>query len=136
LIGIFGAGWDNSLQKKTFTLTVGSGGTRSASSSAGIHVCSPVNGSTVSSPVHSWATGKVSDIFSNLSHFAGQALTRCRHRSSHSTSDCFAGQEQGRRHMEAPAFAPPHGAPTAWLISFDLPPPPQSFILQRLDFLL
>jgi hypothetical protein len=51
-VTIFGTGWDDTLQKKSFTLTVtGSGGSCSAPTSAGVHVCAPANGSTVSSPV-------------------------------------------------------------------------------------
>jgi FG-GAP-like repeat/Bacterial Ig domain len=51
-ITIYGTGWDDTLQKKSFTLTVtGSGGNCSAPSSPGVHVCMPANGSTVSSPV-------------------------------------------------------------------------------------
>jgi hypothetical protein len=51
-ITIFGTGWDDTLQQKSFTLTVaGSGGSCSAPTSPGVHVCAPANGSTVSSPV-------------------------------------------------------------------------------------
>ena len=51
-VTLFGTGWDNTLQKRTFSLTVGSssGGSCAAPSSAGVHVCSPANGSTVGSP--------------------------------------------------------------------------------------
>jgi hypothetical protein len=51
-ITIYGTGWDDTLQQKSFTLTVtGSGGVCSAPTAAGVHVCAPANGSTVSSPV-------------------------------------------------------------------------------------
>jgi hypothetical protein len=51
-IAIYGVGWDNTLQQKSFTLQVGSGGgTCTAPSTPGVNVCSPVNGSTVGSPV-------------------------------------------------------------------------------------
>jgi hypothetical protein len=51
-ITLYGTGWDDTLQKKSFTLTVtGSGGSCSAPTSPGVHVCAPANGSTVSSPV-------------------------------------------------------------------------------------
>jgi hypothetical protein len=51
-ITIYGTGWDDTLQQKSFTLTVtGSGGVCSAPTSPGVHVCAPANGSTVSSPV-------------------------------------------------------------------------------------
>lgn len=49
-ITIYGTGWDNTLQEKSFTLTVNSG-TCSAPSSPGVHVCQPGSGATVSSPV-------------------------------------------------------------------------------------
>jgi hypothetical protein len=50
-VTIYGTGWDNTLQKQSFTLTVGGGSACAAPSSPGVHVCSPANGSTVSSPV-------------------------------------------------------------------------------------
>ncbi len=49
-ITVYGTGWDNTLQEKSFTLTVGSGSC-SAPASAGVHVCQPGSGATVSSPV-------------------------------------------------------------------------------------
>jgi len=49
-ITVFGTGWDNTLQEKSFTLTVGSAAC-SAPTSAGVHVCEPASGATVSSPV-------------------------------------------------------------------------------------
>ena len=50
-ITIYGTGWDDTLLKQSFTLTVGGGGACTAPSSPGVHVCSPVNGTTVTSPV-------------------------------------------------------------------------------------
>jgi hypothetical protein len=50
-ITLYGTGWDNTLQKKFFTLTVGGGSTCVAPRSPGVNVCKPANGSTVSSPV-------------------------------------------------------------------------------------
>ena len=64
-ITIFAAGADNSLQSKTFTLNVG-GSTCSPPSPAGVHVCSPLNGSTVPSPVHVQAAGMVSGILARM----------------------------------------------------------------------
>lgn len=49
-VTVFGTGWDNTLQQKSFTLTVSSGAC-SAPTSAGVHVCQPGSGATVSSPV-------------------------------------------------------------------------------------
>lgn len=59
---------DNRLQRSDFTFTVGGGssGSCSAPSSYGVHVCSPVNGSTVNSPVQVTATGKVSGTFARI----------------------------------------------------------------------
>jgi hypothetical protein len=51
-VTIYGTGWDDTLQQKSFTLAVtGSGGSCSVPTSPGVHVCAPANGSTVSSPV-------------------------------------------------------------------------------------
>ena len=64
-ITVFAAGWDNSLQRKSFTLNVGAASC-SAPASAGVNICSPANGSTVSSPVHVQATGKVTGTFARM----------------------------------------------------------------------
>ena len=48
---------DNTLLRYDFTFTVGNG--CSAPSSPGVHVCSPTNGSTVSSPVQTSATATI-----------------------------------------------------------------------------
>jgi FG-GAP-like repeat/Bacterial Ig domain len=63
-IVIYAAGWDNSLQSKKFTLDVG-GSACSLPSSPGVHVCSPANGATVSSPVQVTATATVSGTLAN-----------------------------------------------------------------------
>jgi hypothetical protein len=54
---IYSAGYDNTLQHKVFSFSVDSA--CPAATSPGLNVCSPVNGSTVSSPVRALATGKV-----------------------------------------------------------------------------
>ena len=57
-VSIFAAGVDNLLQKKSFTFTVGSGGsTCTPSSSAATVICFPTNGSTVSNPVNASSKG-------------------------------------------------------------------------------
>ena len=43
-ITVFGTGWDNTLQPKSFTLTVGSGGSCPAPSATGVNLCQPLNG--------------------------------------------------------------------------------------------
>ncbi|MHB1937815.1 MAG: FG-GAP-like repeat-containing protein [Acidobacteriaceae bacterium] len=65
-IVVFGVGWDNSLQEKVFTLNVGASSSCSAPSSAGVHVCSPANGSTVPSPVSIQAAGKVNGTLARM----------------------------------------------------------------------
>ena len=63
-IAVYGTGIDESTVVKTFTLQVGSsGGACAAPASAGINICSPVNGSTPSSPVAVSAAGKVTGTF-------------------------------------------------------------------------
>ncbi|MES2221937.1 MAG: FG-GAP-like repeat-containing protein [Acidobacteriota bacterium] len=57
-IVVFAAGWDNSVQSKRFTLDVG-GSTCSLPTSPGVHVCSPANGATLSSPVQVTARATV-----------------------------------------------------------------------------
>lgn len=50
-VTIYGTGWDNTLQKKSFSITVsGTGNGCAAPSSAGVRICTPANGSNVSSP--------------------------------------------------------------------------------------
>lgn len=64
-ITLFGTGLDNTLQTKSFTLQVGSGGGGgcAAPASAGIDICSPVNGASLSSPVSVSASGTVTGTF-------------------------------------------------------------------------
>lgn len=50
-VTIYGTGWDDTLQKQSFTLTVGGGGGCTAPGSPGVRVCSPASGATVGSPV-------------------------------------------------------------------------------------
>lgn len=59
---------DNRLQRYDFTFTVGGGSSESCSapSSYGVHVCSPVSGSTVNSPVQVTATGKITGTFARI----------------------------------------------------------------------
>jgi hypothetical protein len=64
-ITIFAAGTDNSLRSKSFTFNV-SGASCSAPSSPGVHVCSPANGSTVASPVHVQAAGRITGTFARM----------------------------------------------------------------------
>lgn len=59
-VTIFGTGWDNTLQKKTFTLTVsGTGNGCAAPDTAGVRVCSPTNGGGASSPTQVLATANL-----------------------------------------------------------------------------
>ena len=59
-ITVYGTGWDNTLQLKSFTLNVGGGGgTCSAPPSAGVHVCAPASGAMVASPVQVQATSTI-----------------------------------------------------------------------------
>jgi hypothetical protein len=63
-ITIYGTGWDNTLQSKSFTLTVS--GTCSAPSAPGINVCSPLSGSSVSSPVTVQATSTITGTLARM----------------------------------------------------------------------
>ena len=63
-ITIYGTGWDNTLQSKSFTLTVS--GTCSAPSTPGIDVCSPLSGSSVSSPVTVQATSTITGTLARM----------------------------------------------------------------------
>ncbi len=49
-VTVFGTGWDDTLQQKSFTLTVGAVSC-SAPTSPGVHICQPAAGATVTSPV-------------------------------------------------------------------------------------
>lgn len=65
-ITIYGTGWDNSLQRKDFTLTVGGSTSCGAPSSAGVNVCKPVNGSTVGSPVEVQAAATIAGTLARM----------------------------------------------------------------------
>ncbi|KAA6458699.1 VCBS repeat-containing protein [Acidobacteria bacterium AB60] len=56
---LFAVDIDNHLQQYNFSFTVGSAGACAPPSSAGIHVCSPTNGGTTSSPVQASAAATV-----------------------------------------------------------------------------
>lgn len=59
-VTIYGTGWDNTLQKKTFTLTVGGTGNGCAApASAGVRICSPTNGGGANSPTQVLATANL-----------------------------------------------------------------------------
>ena len=60
---MFAAGVDNRLQATMFNFTVGA---CSAPSSAGVHICAPASGSTVSSPVQVQATATVTGTLVNM----------------------------------------------------------------------
>lgn len=66
-ITVFATGWDNSLQSTLFTLNVGGSSSCAVLSSPGVHVCSPANGSIVSSPVNIQAAGRVSGTLARMS---------------------------------------------------------------------
>jgi uncharacterized protein (DUF2141 family) len=63
---LYGVGWDNSLDSKVFTLNVNASTSCSAPTSAGVHICSPVSGSTVPSPVQISAAGKVNGTLASM----------------------------------------------------------------------
>jgi hypothetical protein len=58
-VSVIAYGWDNSQVSKTTTITVKATSSCSAPTSAGVHICSPTSGSSVSSPVLVTATSKV-----------------------------------------------------------------------------
>jgi hypothetical protein len=55
----YSVGWDYTLELNSFVLNVGSD-TCAPPSSDGLHVCSPIDNSTVTSPVLAYASGNVS----------------------------------------------------------------------------
>ena len=59
-VNVIAYGWDNSQISKVSTLNVTASSSCSAPSSAGVHICSPASGSSVSSPVKVQATATVS----------------------------------------------------------------------------
>jgi len=58
-VSVIAYGWDNSQVSKTTTIIVKATSSCSAPTSAGVHICSPVSGASVSSPVLVTATSKV-----------------------------------------------------------------------------
>ena len=66
-ITVYGTGWDNTLQSKSFTLNVGGGGgTCSAPASAGVHVCAPASVAMVASPVQVQATSTITGALARM----------------------------------------------------------------------
>jgi hypothetical protein len=65
-ITVNGIGWDGTHQSKSFTLTVSGTSTCAAPSTAGVNVCSPVNGSTVSSPVNVRAAARITGTLARM----------------------------------------------------------------------
>ena len=65
-VTLFGTGWDDTLQKRSFTLQVASSTTCSAPSTYGVHVCSPASGATVHSPVLAQATASISGTLARM----------------------------------------------------------------------
>lgn len=63
---MFAADIDNRLQKTAFAFTVGGGAACSAPTSAGVHICAPTNGSTVSSPVSVEAAATVTGTIARM----------------------------------------------------------------------
>jgi FG-GAP-like repeat/Bacterial Ig domain len=58
-ITIFGTGWDNTLQQKTFNLSAGNNLACGAPSSPGVNICLPVNGSSVGTPTEVSAAANI-----------------------------------------------------------------------------
>jgi FG-GAP-like repeat/Bacterial Ig domain len=58
-VSVIAYGWDNSQQSNVSTLNVTASSSCSAPSSAGVHICSPASGSSVSSPVQVTATATI-----------------------------------------------------------------------------
>ena len=65
-ITVYGTGWDNTLQTKSFTLTVGSGGSCSAPATPGVNICQPASGAAVSSPVAIQAASKITGTLARM----------------------------------------------------------------------
>ncbi len=66
-VTVYGVGWDDTLQQKSFTLHVaGSGTSCSAPSTAGVNVCAPVTGSTVASPVQVVASSTITGTLARM----------------------------------------------------------------------
>ena len=64
-VNVIAYGWDNSQISKVSTLNVIASSSCSAPSSAGVHICLPASGSSVSSPVLVEATAKVTGTIAN-----------------------------------------------------------------------
>ena len=64
-IVVYAAGWDNSLESRSYSLNV-TASSCAAPSSPGVHVCSPANGSTVHSPVRLEAAGTVAGTLARM----------------------------------------------------------------------
>jgi hypothetical protein len=58
-VSVIAYGWDNSQVSKTSTIDVKASSSCSAPTAAGVHICSPASGASVSSPVLVTATAKV-----------------------------------------------------------------------------
>ena len=65
-IALLGVGWDGSVESKVYTLNVTGSSSCAPPGSAGVHICSPLNGSTVPSPVNVQAAGKVNGTFGHM----------------------------------------------------------------------
>ncbi len=65
-LAILAVGWDGSTESKVSTLDVTSSSSCSAPTSAGVHVCLPASGSSVSSPVQVQATSKVTGTIASM----------------------------------------------------------------------
>jgi hypothetical protein len=65
-VTVYAAGWDNSLQSKSFTLNVASSASCSAPTSPGVHVCSPVSGSSNPSPLTVQAASMVTGTITRM----------------------------------------------------------------------
>jgi hypothetical protein len=63
---IFEADVDNHLQKTSFPFTVGTAGSCSAPTSAGVHVCQPANNGTTHSPVTVQAASKITGTLARM----------------------------------------------------------------------
>jgi hypothetical protein len=65
-ITIYGTGWDNTLQQKSFTLNVGGSSGCGAPSSPGVNICKPVNGSTTPSPIEVQAAANITGTLARM----------------------------------------------------------------------
>jgi hypothetical protein len=65
-VTVNGIGWDGTHQTKSFTLSVSSTTTCTAPSTAGVKICSPVNSSSISSPVSVRAAARITGTFARM----------------------------------------------------------------------